>query len=121
APSEDIVLEAKRVYEEAATAYEAHRYGEAIQLFRSADQLKPNPAFDFNIGLAYEDMGDPARALASYRSYLRRAPEATDRLEVDARIQRLEQTLGRSGVQQVTILSEPPGARVEIDGMALGV
>jgi hypothetical protein len=63
-PSEGLVEEAKRVYEEAATAYDARRYGEAIHLFQRADRLKPNPAFDFNIGLAYEDMGDPARALA---------------------------------------------------------
>lgn len=94
---------------------------DAIALFTEADELTPNPAFDFNIGLAYEDLGDTARALSSYRSYLRRAPAAADRAEVDARIQRLEQRLSQRGVQQVTLLSEPAGARIEVDGEPIGV
>lgn len=113
--------DAKLVYEQAARAYEEHHYSDAIRLFQRADVLKPNPAFDFNIGLAYEDMGDPARALASYRSYVRRLPNAPDRVEVDVRIERLERTLERVGVQQVSVLSDPPGARVTIDGAAVGV
>lgn len=113
--------DARIVYERAAQAYGERRYADAIVLFRQADRLRPKPAFDFNIGLAYEDMGNPARALESYRSYLRRAPDAPDRLAVDARIERLEKVLYAQGLQQVTVLSEPPGARVIIDDVALGV
>jgi tetratricopeptide (TPR) repeat protein len=113
--------DAKLVYERAALAYEERKYSDAIRLFQRADALRPNPAFDFNVGLAYEDMGDPARALASYRSYVRRLPEAPDRADVDVRIERLERTLERAEVQQVTVLSEPSGARLEIDGKPVGI
>jgi tetratricopeptide (TPR) repeat protein len=113
--------DARLVYERAAQAYGEHRYADAIVLFKKADRLRPKPEFDFNIGLAYEDMGDPARALSSYRSYIRRAPKAPDRVDVDARIERLEKVLNDQGLQQVTVLSEPLGARLVIDDAAVGV
>jgi tetratricopeptide (TPR) repeat protein len=109
------------VYEHAARAYDEHRYADAIALFQKADRLRPKPEFDFNVGLAYEDMGDPARALSSYRSYLRRKPDAADRADVDARIERLEKVLYAQGLQQVTVLTEPAGARLLIDDLPVGV
>jgi tetratricopeptide (TPR) repeat protein len=119
--SEDPLVRAREAYSLAVEAYEAKRYKDAIDLFQRADQLAPNPAFSFNIGIAYEDMGDAAMALRFYRAYVRLAPNAPDRDDVDLRVERLELQLKDKGVQQVTIFSTPPGATVAIDGSAVGV
>lgn len=112
---------ARLVYERAAQAYAEKRYRDAIDLFQQADALRPNPAFSFNVGIAYEDMGDSAMALRHYRAYLRKLPQASDRDEVDERIRRLERSLADKGLQQVTILSDPTSAVVSVDGNPVGV
>lgn len=117
APTEQVRL----VYEQAVLAYGERRYKDAILLFQQADALRPNPAFAFNIGIAYEDMGDSSMALLHYRMYLRQLPKATDREDVDQRIRRLERVLADKGLQQVTILSNPANAVVELDDKPRGV
>lgn len=112
--------EARGVYEEAVAAYEAHEYERAIELFQRANRLKPNAAFSFNIGIAYQDMGNSALALRHYRDYLRLSPEASDRAEVVSRIRKLEAQLQRQGVQQVTVVTTPQAASVSIDGRVVG-
>lgn len=113
--------QARLVYEQAVLAYSERRYKDAILLFQQADGFRPNPAFSFNIGIAYEDMGDSAMALHYYRHYLRQLPKATDRDEVDQRIRKLERLLADKGLQQVTILSNPASAVVKLDGKPRGV
>lgn len=115
------VEQARLVYEQAVLAYSERRYKDAILLFQQADALRPNPAFSFNIGIAYEDMGDSAMALHNYRTYLRQLPKAPDRDEVDQRIRRLERVLADKGLQQVTVLSNPANAVVKLDGKPRGV
>ncbi len=121
AENEEALAGAREAYGQAVQAYEQQRYKDAIDLFTKANELSPNPAFSFNIGIAYEDMGDSALALKHYREYVRLAPRASDRDDVDRRIQRLEQKLQEKGVQQVTVLSTPEGATVTIDERAVGV
>jgi tetratricopeptide (TPR) repeat protein len=113
--------QAKLVYDHAVAAYEEHRYRDAIDLFTQADALRPNPAFSFNIGIAYEDMGDSAMALLHYRAYLRQLPKASDREEVENRVRKLEGVLADKGLQQVTIISNPADAMVVLDGKPRGV
>ncbi len=117
----DAVQQARHSYTEAVRAYEQRRYKDAIDGFERANELAPDAAFSFNIGIAYEDMGDAAGALRNYRAYLRLAPTASDRLEVEARVERLQAALAAKGVQQLTVYSEPVGATLFIDGKPLGV
>lgn len=120
-PARTKTEQARLVYQQAVQAYGEQRYKDAILLFQQADGLKPNPAFAFNIGTAYEDMGDSAMALSYYRTYLRQLPQASDRDEVDQRVRRLERALADKGLQQVTILSNPSSAVVVLDGKSRGV
>jgi len=112
---------ARKSYQAGAQAYAEGRFKDAIDLFLEAARIAPNPAFAYNIGLAYEQLGDPDNALRWYRDYLRALPKAPDRAEIEPRILDAERRLRERGVQQVTILSKPEGATVEIDGKPVGV
>src|SRR5690606_37290111 len=111
-PSPDDAERAKRLYASGAEAFAAQRNADAIGYFRRAAQLVPSPKLTYNIGLAYEEMGDAARALAEYRTYLEQEEEhdPARRDEVKARIAHLEQRLAETGVQQLRVKSAPDGA-----------
>jgi tetratricopeptide (TPR) repeat protein len=119
--SEQSRAEGKARYERGVEAYSAGRFKDAIDLFLQADALAPSAALSFNIARAYERIGDDAAVLQWYRDFRRRAPTAKNGPEVDARIRALEAELAKKGVQQVTVLSEPPGATVIVDDKPLGV
>jgi tetratricopeptide (TPR) repeat protein len=108
-------------FRQGARAYSEGRYKDAIDLFFDADRLAPNPAFAYNIGLAYEELGDAANALRWYRSYLRDLPGAPDKAEIEPRIVAAERHLLDRGVQQVTVVSSPGSATVSVDGRRVGV
>ncbi|HYP87199.1 MAG TPA: PEGA domain-containing protein, partial [Polyangiaceae bacterium] len=60
-------------------------------------------------------------ALRWYRDYLRRSPAAANAAEVQARVHDLALQLEARGVQQLSVLIEPPGARLSIDERVVGV
>jgi tetratricopeptide (TPR) repeat protein len=108
-------------YEQGVEAYRNGRYVDAVRLFLDADTLSPSVALSFNIARAYEKIGDDAATLRWYRNYLRLKPNAPNRAEVSERIRKLSEALAGKGIQQLTVLSTPPGATVAIDGRAVGV
>jgi tetratricopeptide (TPR) repeat protein len=112
--------EAKTRYAEGAEAYRAGKFMEAVELFLAADRLAPSPALSFNVARAYEKLIEPARALEHYRAYVRRGSEPEHEQAVRKRIVELEGVLEARGVQQLSVLSEPSGANVLIDGRAAG-
>jgi len=107
--------QAKAKYQEGVEAYAAGRYSEAVDAFLLADQISPSAALSFNIAKAEEKLGATAGTLRWYRDYLRRSPAAPNRTAVRASIALLAQALAKTGVQQLTVLTAPEGARVEID------
>ena len=116
----DNVSDAQAKFKAGATAYREARYKDAIDLFLQANRLDPHPELVFNVGQAYEKSGDVANGLRAYRDYLRLAPNADDRATVLASIKNLEQRLREKGVQQVSVFSNPSGARVFLDGVETG-
>lgn len=112
---------ARKTYQAGAQAYAEGRYKDAIDLFLEAASEAPNPAFSYNIGLAYEQLGDADNALRWYRDYLRELPNAPDRGDIEPRIRDAERRLRDRGVQQVTVISTPEGATLTLDGKAVGV
>ena len=107
---EEPKAEAKAHFEKGAALYREQRYEEAVIAFLAADRLTPNPALSFNIARAYERLDDTSSALRWYRDYLRRSPDAGNASDVEAKVQALDAALVLRGLQQVTILSSPPGA-----------
>jgi len=112
---------AKQLYALGAEAFAAQRNADAISYFRRAAELVPSAKLTYNIGLAYEEMGDTGRALRQYRDYLRQDPGGERLREVEARIATLEQRLAETGLQQLSVTSDPPGATLSVDGRALGI
>jgi tetratricopeptide (TPR) repeat protein len=68
--------QAKERYREGVEAYEAGLYQLSIEYFAAADRLAPSAALSFNIARAHEKLGQSAAAVAAYRDYLRREPNA---------------------------------------------
>ena len=113
--------EARQRYEAGVAAYSAGHFKDAVDLFLAADRIAPSAPLSFNIARAYEKLGDDSATLRWYRDYRRRAPTAPNAGEVGANIERLEGRLKSKGVQQLTVLSVPDGATVNIDDSAAGI
>ena len=76
----------------AREAYAVGRYQEALDLFGKlyAETLHPN--YLRNIGRCYQNLGDPDRAIVSFRDYLRKSKtlSADERVEIDGYIKEME-------------------------------
>lgn len=73
------LAKAKALAQAAQRLYKLARYAEAIVKFEEAYAIRPHPQITFNIGRCYEQLGEIAKAMRSYRDYLRLSPSAPDR------------------------------------------
>ncbi len=76
----------RALFAQGESLYEKGDYGAAIWNFRQADQLRATSEVAFDLAKCHEKLGDAAFAAYYYRLYLRRAPGATDALDVAERI-----------------------------------
>lgn len=96
--------QAKELYERATRFYDVGKYAEAIGDYEQAYLLVEDPALLFNIGQAYRLWNRPDDAIRSYKNYLRKRPEASNRADVERKIADLEKIVEerwRSGGQPV--------------------
>lgn len=89
AADEDKVL-AKQHFESGARHFDLSEWEQALLEFKEAYRLKPDPTFLYNIAQCHRKLGNLDEALTFYRTYLRRAPDARNRNEVERRIADLE-------------------------------
>jgi hypothetical protein len=106
---------ARAAYKRGADLYAQGRWREAIVAFEEADRLKPSPRLQFNVGQAYEKLGDLPAALAAFARYLRADPGAANRDAVEKQVRSLESRLARLGLQMLHVTTTPPGAEVAVD------
>ncbi|MBK6689730.1 MAG: TonB-dependent receptor [Deltaproteobacteria bacterium] len=95
----------RNLVDQGMAAIRAQRHLEGAALLQRAYDERPHPNILFNLARAYEDGGDSARALASYRLYLESRPKDSSRVE--ARIAALEGKKRDDRVARV----EPPRRR----------
>lgn len=115
----DTVAQAREHFQNGRQLFDAGDYRGAIQEFEAANQLAPAPLLHFNIGLAYERLGEAAPALQHFKLYLEKMPDAANRSLVETKVARLESELG---VAQVPA-GQPgtPGIITDVDvGPATG-
>jgi len=114
-------IEAEAHYRQGIAEFEEGHWREAVELFKQADALAPSQWLSFNIAKVFERMRDSRSALAWFRDYVRRSGDEAPLPDVLERIGELEAELAAQGVQQLSVLSTPPGATVLLDGDSRGV
>ena len=81
--------EEQRLYAEGLAAWNAGDARAAEHAWSEGYRVARDPAFLVRMGEAEEKAGAPAEARETYRRYLREAPDAADRADIEARIARL--------------------------------
>jgi len=89
-PTESQLADAKQRYAAASRLYDLAEYEGALTEFKEAYRAVGDPAFLFNIAQCHRKLGHTQDAITFYKTYLRRAPNAANRAEVEHRITELE-------------------------------
>lgn len=81
------------------------RYQDALDLFGKLYAEKLHPTYLRNIGRCYQNLGEPDKAIASFREYLRKAKKvpADERAEIEGHIKEMEDLK-----RQRNAAAEPP-------------
>jgi hypothetical protein len=112
--------QAKAHFRAGTRLYKQARYREAISEFEAAYRIKPHGVIFYNLAQCHERLGDIPAALRAYHEYLRAMPGAEDRGTVQAAMANLERRLAATGMQQMLVYTDPPGALVKVDGRPRG-
>jgi tetratricopeptide (TPR) repeat protein len=115
APSEVDVELAKAHFKTGEIYYEAGRYPDAAREFEEAFRLSRRSEFLYNMGHAYDRVGDAVRALSAYRRFREALPDAKDLADVNQRIGVLQHYVVR-----LKITSTVVGSTVRVDGVTAG-
>jgi tetratricopeptide (TPR) repeat protein len=91
----DTPSKAKSLYEQGLKYYNVGEYKRALDAFKEGYLVHSDPVFLFNIGQSQRQLHDPENAIRSYRAYLREAPTAPNRVEVERLIGLEEEELRR--------------------------
>jgi tetratricopeptide (TPR) repeat protein len=84
------MAKAREHFAAARIHYDLKEYEPALQEFKDAYRWVQDPVFLFNIAQCHWKLGHQREAVDFYRNYLRRAPNAPNRPEVERRVQELE-------------------------------
>lgn len=76
----------KRHFTAGESLFEKNEFGAAIWHFQKAEAILPTPEVAYDLAKCHERINDPPFAIYYYRLYLKRAPNASDALEVAERV-----------------------------------
>jgi len=88
--SDEQLATARQHHAAGSKLYDLAEYEAALREFKEAYRAVEDPAFLFNIAQCHRKLGHAQDAITFYRNYLRRAPHAANRAEVERRIAELE-------------------------------
>lgn len=110
--------DARELFLEGRSAYDAGDYDAAVAAWTQAYELDARPLLQFNLAQAYERLGRLSEAVTAYRLFLDGTePDAADVPMARARIAQLEQRLGNTAI---VLVGGPEGAAIFIDGQDRG-
>src|SRR6476620_3168172 len=81
---------ARQAYVEGSKFYDLNQYTEALEAFKRAYWNYEDPVILYNIAQCHRALKHKAEAIDFYRSYLRKAPDASNRAEVQRMIADLD-------------------------------
>ena len=87
------VAAAREHFQRGSTAYDLGRFLDAAHEYESAYEASPDPSMLFNIGQSYRFAREYQKASLSFKAFLRRAPDAPNRAEVEARLVEMQQLM----------------------------
>ncbi len=85
--------EAKAHFTAGENHYNLNEFTEALQEFKDAYRLYPDPVFLYNLGQCERQLGHHEDAIRFYRSFLRLQPKAPNKAEVQRKIEEMEAAL----------------------------
>jgi hypothetical protein len=100
------ISKVEALFEKGQRHYDLGEYPAAIEAFKSAYAMMPDPSFLFNLGQSYRQMRNCRDARASYKAYLRHAPD-DDRAKVVKFISDMEACI-RAEEARLAALQPPP-------------
>jgi tetratricopeptide (TPR) repeat protein len=87
----DEASQAKHFFVSGSKHFDLGEYSEALNDFKEGYRLKDDPVFLYNIAQCHRLLNQNTEALRAYKTYLRRAPNATNRSEVERKIAAIEE------------------------------
>lgn len=119
---------ARAHFERGRALFEREDYAQALGEFRSALELVPAPALEYNVGLSLERLYRFTDAVAAYRRFLDARPNDAAAPAVRARMEALDAGIkaaeAKPAVVEGTHVSVAPPSRVApavVGGVALGL
>lgn len=99
---------------QAREAFAAGRYQEALDLYVKLYAEKLNPIYQRNIGRCYQNLGEPDKAISSFREYVRKARNlsADERKEIDGYIAEMEELKRKQSAPAQAEPAPPPRTEV---------
>jgi tetratricopeptide (TPR) repeat protein len=83
--------EARALYQKGTANYNVGEFQVALQQFKQAYLIQPDPVFLFNMAQCYRQLGDYQNAALQLRAYLRETPDAPNRTELRRLLTEIEQ------------------------------
>ena len=95
---------------QAREAFAAGSYKEALDIYTKLYAAKLHPTFLRNIARCYQNLGEPERAISSFREYLRKAKDMTaeERTEVEGYIKEMEELQQRNAAAAAAAAAAAP-------------
>jgi tetratricopeptide (TPR) repeat protein len=87
---------ARQHFAKGSELYEAGLFAEAVKEFEAAHDVKPLPAFDYNIGKCFDRLEQWSRAVEAYERYLASGPTDLSSADVNERLSVLRHRLTES-------------------------
>ena len=109
AGSDPDAAQARKRYQTGTRLYAVGEYAKAVEEFKSAYLLKPDPAFLYNIAQSQRMLGELEAAVGSYKSFLRGKPDTPSRKDVEALIAECDKKLA----EKKSAAASAPGKAVE--------
>jgi tetratricopeptide (TPR) repeat protein len=95
---------ARRAHSEGTKYYNLNQFANALEAFKRAYWNYEDPSFLYNIAQCHRALKHKSEAIDFYRSYLRNAPDAPNREEVQRIVTELEAAIA----QEKAVTSAPP-------------